>query len=411
MQIPQVDQLQPKPTSEGTSSPVMFKKLVINIPRGEKIGVIQGGLLCVNHGNLTWRGGRAVVAEEDFGQALHDELTAAGYTVVGDPEALFEDTSAWKAEYLIAGIIKDVKANICYPLSAFGNFTSAKGEAFIGVDWQIYSRRSRAVELKISTQGSTKLSQSTDLGGEDLFIQAFQSASRNLLANDQFYGLVAAGQSGDSIKKEHIELIEIAYLSPQEGDSLKSAETLIADARMAVVTVFAGDVHGSGFLISNDGYVLTNQHVVGDARFVKAKFVTGREVSGEVVRTDRPRDVALVKLEYDLYKALPVGHSDSVQPGSEVFAIGTPFEEKLGQTVTKGIISGYREFYGQRVLQSDVNVHPGNSGGPLLNKGSVVVGIAVMGLIIEPGVGTGINYFVPIEHALDALGIKKGKQR
>jgi serine protease Do len=61
---------------------------------------------------------------------------------------------------------------------------------------------------------------------------------------------------------------------------------------MAVVTIFAGEGHGSGFLISRDGHVLTNEHVVREAKFVKVRFVTGREVNGEVLRTDRPRDVA-----------------------------------------------------------------------------------------------------------------------
>lgn len=179
--MPKVETLSPKQVQHGPSRPVMFRKLVVKIPRGEVIGKIQAGLACVNHSTLTWRGGRAVVPDEDFGEVLREELIAAGYMVVGDPPALFEDPSAWKAEYLVAGLIRDVKANVCYPWGGFGNFTTAKGEAWVDVEWQIYSRRTRSVELRLSTQGTAKSGEQPD-GGIEAIAQAFRAASRNLLA-------------------------------------------------------------------------------------------------------------------------------------------------------------------------------------------------------------------------------------
>jgi S1-C subfamily serine protease len=177
---------------------------------------------------------------------------------------------------------------------------------------------------------------------------------------------------------------------------------------MGVVTVFASDGMGSGFLISSDGYLLTDQHVVGESRYVRVKFVTGREVNGEVVRSDRRRDVALVKLENDIYPHLPLGESSRVQPGADVFAIGTPLAENFGQTVTKGIVSGYGDEEGLRILRSDVSVHRGNSGGPLLDGSGVVIGLSVSGYMLMPeGVGVGLNAFIPIEEALSALAIQR----
>ena len=177
---------------------------------------------------------------------------------------------------------------------------------------------------------------------------------------------------------------------------------------MSVVTVYAGDAMGSGFVISRDGYLLTDQHVVGSVRFVRVKFVTGREVDGEVVRVDRRRDVALIKLENDVYPYLPLGESSRVRPGADVFAIGTPLSESFAQTVTKGIVSGYGEEDGLRILRSDVSVHRGNSGGPLLDGSGVVVGLSVSGYMLMPeGVGVGLNAFIPIEEALDALAIEQ----
>jgi S1-C subfamily serine protease len=151
--------------------------------------------------------------------------------------------------------------------------------------------------------------------------------------------------------------------------------------------------------------------VVGQSRYVRVKFVTGREVNGEVVRADRKRDVALIKLEKDVYPYLPLGESSRVQPGTDVFAIGTPLEENFGQTVTKGIVSGYGEEDGQRIIRSDVSVQKGNSGGPLLDRSGLVVGLSVNAYTLLPeGVGIGLNGFIPIEEALTALTILRGER-
>ncbi len=176
--------------------------------------------------------------------------------------------------------------------------------------------------------------------------------------------------------------------------------------RSAVVTIFAGDRYGSGFIISKDGYLLTNEHVVGDATFVQVKFVTGREVAGEVIRVNKVRDVALVKLEKDVYPYLPLGDSSGVDIGSEVYAIGTPLLKDLSQTVTKGIVSSFRITDDIRYIQSDVNIHPGNSGGPLVSAQNGVVGVCVSGFGFGP-ITLGLNYFIPIEEAIETLRILK----
>ena len=182
---------------------------------------------------------------------------------------------------------------------------------------------------------------------------------------------------------------------------------MLSDARLSVVTVVAADAFGSGFLISTDGYLLTNQHVVGKARYVIARFVTGREVHGEVIRTNADRDIALVKLEGDRYRPLPLGNTSALKPGTDVFAIGTPLFEEFGQTISKGIVSGYGESEGQRLIRSDVGIHKGSSGGPLLVKSGQVVGVAVEGVILpQIGVGVGLNSFIPIEEAIETLRLR-----
>jgi len=88
--------------------------------------------------------------------------------------------------------------------------------------------------------------------------------------------------------------------------------------------------------------------------------------------------------------------------GTDVYAVGTPLSDDLIGTVSKGIVSGIRHEEGRKLIQSDVNVRPGNSGGPLVTKEGLVVGVTVSGLQVK-GASQGINFFIPIADALDAL--------
>jgi S1-C subfamily serine protease len=384
------------------SRPIGFEKLIVKIPRGTKIGKIEVGGLCLENADLTWKGGRVAVDSDEFADVLKDELEAGGFKVAWDPEAMFEDRLAWQAEFLIGGTIKELQMYVCYKMAGLNNWTEGDGEALVRVDWQVYSRRTRQVELKVSTEGSTQRIQIRDTGPAEPIIQAFGRAVRNLLAEQTFVDLVAPPNEPTTTTHWPPLAIELASTAVAAGP----VEAVIDRARSSVMTIFAGSGHGSGFLISRDGYVLTNQHVVGDARTVNVKFLTGREVVGEVVRTHRTRDVALVKLAQDVYASLPLATSADVRPGTEVFAIGTPLAERMGQSVTRGVVSGFREEYGERFIQSDVTVHPGNSGGPLLTSDGRVVGIAAQGLSTA-GVPLGINLFVPIEEALADLAIER----
>jgi S1-C subfamily serine protease len=166
--------------------------------------------------------------------------------------------------------------------------------------------------------------------------------------------------------------------------------------------ISAGQVEGSGFLVSSDGLLLTVQHVVGDAKYVKVQWSDGLEGLGEVVRSDKTRDVALVKT--DPRGRLPIRiRRDPLQPGDTVFAIGAPLGDRFQSTVTRGVVSAYRTFEGLSFVQSDVSVNHGSSGGPLLDEQGEAVGLAEAGL--QPaGAPVGINLFTPIGDALDFLG-------
>jgi S1-C subfamily serine protease len=171
--------------------------------------------------------------------------------------------------------------------------------------------------------------------------------------------------------------------------------------RSAVVTLDSGRGTGSGFFIGREGYLLTNQHVVRDAKFLKVKLATGRELVGEVLQTNTRRDVALVKTESAGAEPLAIRATEP-NIGEDVYAIGSPYGERFSGTLTRGVLSGHRTLDALRFLQSDVAVLPGNSGGPLLDADGRVVGIAVRAL--DAG-RANLNLFIPIQEALDVLAV------
>ena len=159
---------------------------------------------------------------------------------------------------------------------------------------------------------------------------------------------------------------------------------------------------GSGFVISQDGYILTNNHVVEDADQIKVRLSNGKEYEGKVVGRDPKTDLALVKIErsQDLHP-LKLGNSEDLKVGSWVVAIGSPFG--LEQTVTAGIVSAKGRVIGSgpydNFIQTDASINPGNSGGPLINMRGEVVGINTA---IIPN-GQGIGFAIPINTAKEIV--------
>ncbi|MCB4811048.1 S1C family serine protease [Methylovorus menthalis] len=392
---PVSDQLVESLPANTNIKPIQFSKIVVKMKRGEKIGALQMGLLCVGQGSLDWKGGKLSIDSDEFTEAFKDELEKASFKTVGDSNALFEDPSTWKSEILVAGLVKDLKANICYPNAGFGDFNSAKGEAYLKVDWQIYSKLDRAVVHSVITEGAAKSTTAVGGGDINIVLNAFAQATRNLLADDKFRSIVMRG--GQTINDTVTVSGEQVVISNNKAKRIGNNPS---EWSSAVATVFAGNGHGSGFLIS-DNLILTNQHVVGDAKAVNVKFGNGLELVGNVIATNSARDVALVKLNavlpkfFNISKTLP-------DIGAEVYAIGTPLDQSLSSTISKGIVSNIRDIDSKNFIQSDVNIRPGNSGGPLLDKNGNVIGIAVSGVVINQ-VSQGINFFIPINDALKVL--------
>ena len=156
---------------------------------------------------------------------------------------------------------------------------------------------------------------------------------------------------------------------------------------------------GSGFIISDDGYVLTNAHVVDGADDVIVTLTDRREFKAKVLGADRRSDVALLKVDAKNLPSLRIGDSNKIRVGEWVIAIGSPFN--LENTVTAGIISAKARDTGEYLplIQSDVAVNPGNSGGPLINMRGEVIGINSQ-IATLSGAYNGISFAVPIDEVM-----------
>ena len=159
---------------------------------------------------------------------------------------------------------------------------------------------------------------------------------------------------------------------------------------------------GSGFVISSDGYILTNHHVVKGASDVKVRFSDGVEHAAKVVGTDADSDVALLKIQADRsFPYLRLGTDDGLRVGDWVVAVGNPLG--LGHTVTAGIVSGMGrdipDLPLEEFIQTDASINPGNSGGPLIGLDGTVVG---MNTAILAGANT-VGFAIPASHIAELI--------
>jgi S1-C subfamily serine protease len=187
----------------------------------------------------------------------------------------------------------------------------------------------------------------------------------------------------------------------------KANKLNLIDLTSSVVTVTTGDNsgHGSGFFISENGMIVTNYHVVKNSKKVNIILSNNLSFVGDVIRTDINNDLALIKISGNGFKPFLLSESeDNNQIGAEVYAIGTPSDQKLSQTVSKGIVSGNRLLDDKSYIQTDVSVSPGNSGGPLINKDGLVLGVITL-KVIDKGV-EGLSFALPCSSIFTFLNLK-----
>ena len=378
--------------------PVAFTRFVYRIAEGTPYQQAWDWPTCITGHKLNWRFDEANTKPTvAFANIFRKQLVAAGFKSA-DPDAaeIFGAPQVSDAEYEVGAVLVGLQEDFCQTAVLLTPIGGLKGAVRLDVEWQVYSRLQGKVVAKIQTSGGAERTWPTKAESTELVSGAFEQNVMALLSSKDFVAAVsAAGAAGGAAAGLNSSLTPI-YVAQTPPSS-------VADSTGSVVAIFAGDGFGSGWVVA-DGYLLTDRHVVGDAAVVRIKWSDQLESQGAVLRSDARRDVALIKTDTRDRPPLPV-RFDPLTPGETVFAIGTPLDPTLQNTVTRGVVSAHRTIDGFAYIQSDVMVNHGNSGGPLLDETGRVVGLAESG--IQPGgAPAGLNLFTPVRDAFDFLQLK-----
>ncbi len=324
---------------------------------------------------------------KDLTVNANDVLYTSGFNVPGLSNKFKEEDNA---RYQVKGEITRVQLDR-YTKSMLAYMFLADVYFLIETRWSVFDNRKGEVVFE-KTFTSSSWGKSTAVN--TTVLKAVSGSMNKLIADEQFRQAVS--------RKTHT--LPIAGQPVPETIALPvvKAPVKLTDIVESAVTIDLGNSHGSGFLVSADGYIITNYHVVQDESTVNVILNNGFSIMAQVIRTDKESDLALIKLPGKGFKPLSIS-GEEIQAGSDVVAVGTPGKVELGQSISKGIISGKREINGNIFLQTDVSISPGNSGGPLLNSKNQVVGI-VNSKLVGSGI-EGIGFAIPVQFALKKLGL------
>jgi len=363
---------------------------------GRAAGMAIFNVCAVDPVDLNWNVGAGRLNVRAFEQPTRTELKKEGFAVVGDTSDPFAEKSA--GDLAIGGTITSIAGDFCFRTLSRGHPSDTNhvsGSTAIEVDWQLYSNVERRVVAKVHASGSYKTRAEVQGGPEAIMFMALGDSIKKLTASPEFQQAINK-PPGLAPQPASQSAQPVALLGAKAARQMQ-----VADAVGSVVLILSGGGHGSGFLVSTDGMLVTAEHVVGSDKYVKIRWSDGLEGVGEVIRTDKRRDVALIKTDPRGRQPLAL-RREAPQPGDTVFAIGAPIDPKLQNTVTRGVVSANRILDGFSFIQSDVTVDPGNSGGPLLDEQGRVLGFTDKGLRSAEA-PTGLNFFVPIDDALRFL--------
>lgn len=179
------------------------------------------------------------------------------------------------------------------------------------------------------------------------------------------------------------------------------------DPRFNQEREYRRDGLGSGVIVSNEGYIVTNNHVIENADEIRVILYGGEELDAEIIGTDPGSDIAVLKVERSEMPAIPLGNSDEIRVGEMVMAIGSPLSRDLAHTVSKGIVSasgrsslGLNAF--ENYIQTDAAINPGNSGGALINLDGELIGINTA-IASRSGGNQGIGFAIPVNMVREVM--------
>jgi len=381
----------------GDYESVQLKKVTCDIAIGKTIGHTNKR----DSNPINFTPSDEALFEKRVKKNFYSLFDKVGYETFGGTDALFDEYQKVSPDYIIGAKIVDVRQN--RKLSAQLLDYKLTMEQFLEIEWQVYSRQARSIVGSFHSKGYYKdsmvyLYNFPEAKLINIIDTSIRNSVKNLLADPNFIEILQNEkiETTKNHKKQKIQKLSINTKPINKNASL---------IRSSVISVKSGKSLGSGFIISSDGYALTNAHVVGSDSIVKIALATGRECLADVVYRDSERDVAMIKIEQDGLAPLPINIS-IINVGDEIYAMGSPLDETLSSTLTKGIVSAFRKTEdGFEYIQSDVSIQHGNSGGPLMDKYGNVVGMTVSGMFAG-NAPMGLNFFIPIKDAIKSVGIE-----
>lgn len=411
---------------------VQFQNVRFDIPTGELYAVypywrfsvpnVNVGLWSCNYNmkyrfnrsQAFWKSGKISLyrVQEALSEAVEEPLKNQGYDVVPLKQSAFDTGQAYaRTELALAATITDLKMNICHLYNGWTLLHSGLtgGSAYVKVKWEVFDTLRRKTLATIETEGVGQIDDPAESGVQLLVVDAIKNAAEDLGRTKRFYSLAVKGAGNidyDADEKKYPKM-NIATRAKLYKKPIKENFNLI---RRAVLTIRTNGGHGSGFYINEDGYALTNYHVVGEAKTVAVTDFSGTSHMAEVVRVHKGRDVALLKVEAFDNPVMSLKTTGKVEMMDKVYAIGTPLHESQKVTITEGIISNFRTVRKNDMsyIQASVPIAGGNSGGPLVDEFGNVIGIAVS-ILGDKEIGSVYSRFIPIEDALKKLNIKMTK--
>jgi serine protease Do len=386
----------PAPTLPADARTVKFAKMLVQL-KPEPWAFLRNKDSLADDRLISSQDGQKAINPGLFAQIFDEELKKAS----GKPAnagGLFAAEAPPPPELLAAVKITDLQGRFCKSCGLILSSGRWEGSVVMTAHWEVYSvAQQKVVAAADITSGFNAPSKGID-GDPSLMINdAFRDNVRRLIDFIDFRRAVAAPTQAalpSTPPPSSLATLGLVAAKPKPG---------IAQASLSVALVITPAGSGSGFLVSDDGLLITNHHVVGAAKIVRLKWPDGGETVGEVLRSDPRRDVALIRTAPGGRPALGLRHTP-IQQGETVFAIGSPLGAEFQNTMSKGIVSALRNQQGLSYIQSDVMVNHGSSGGPLLDETGRVIGLTASGQMVNEA-PVGINFFIPIDEALKTLNV------
>lgn len=363
---------------------------------------VDSALTCNPKGKLKSQHAEFIGSKSNFAKVAQETIENLGYKSV-NTETKFALQQAVGAEISLSAEVVDTRLSICDSGRDNNLNQYTQNSTYLKIHWEVFDNLRRKVVYEYDTEGvDDHIRRPPRLrGGPKSMELAFQQALEGLFSSQEFVDVLLDNQRNQKREVASVPSIDVELIY---GDDSSSFTKKIPKIRSATATVRTVSGHGSGFVISTHGHVLTNQHVVANNKDILV-IIDGVEYTANVLKVDVRRDVALLKITDDFNNPPVEIDANSAEWGEQIYVIGTPLDEALDFSISRGIISSHREIDNKPYYQTDAAVNPGNSGGPVFNDEGNVIGITVSGYITKDGGSRNINNIIPIDDALRVLGL------